>query len=336
MECPICFYSYDESERKPLRAFCRCHQTLCETCLNQLLLHSTYCPWDRTRWSGRNIHAKFAESTPQNYLEFLQRKYECEKLENQLKQSCLQQSNQQTPNDNDTENTEKDQQVKTPSLSDEEYAKLLDQEEKERELKLCEQEKSDEIFARALLTDKTLRMLYRGDLLSTNIQPKNNNGSKQTKKELNKYPSILQHFSQVDKISHALMSASTNSSSNSSHCLHNNVDVEVIDVEETISPIMGTNHIDNSVNKKHKLEPIPSSFLGPSSSSSSKKQKSVTPWKCIFCTFENRKYAVVCEMCAHSNTSSTIAIPTTTPATPTASNKSSSAATVTTGPVEID
>jgi hypothetical protein len=71
IECPICFMSYDDNTRQPVRTFCRCRQTLCMTCLTNFLQHSTYCPWDRTRWSGRHLLSKFLESTPQAYLQIL-------------------------------------------------------------------------------------------------------------------------------------------------------------------------------------------------------------------------------------------------------------------------
>lgn len=74
VDCPICLIPYDENERRPLRTFCRCKQSLCEPCLNQLLQHGNQCPWDRTRWIGRNVIQKFVFSTPSNYLQYLQQK----------------------------------------------------------------------------------------------------------------------------------------------------------------------------------------------------------------------------------------------------------------------
>lgn len=71
MECPICFTAYDDNERKPVQTFCRCHQHLCLLCLRQLVKHFTYCPWDRTRWSGRQLLQKFLDTTPPNYLQLL-------------------------------------------------------------------------------------------------------------------------------------------------------------------------------------------------------------------------------------------------------------------------
>jgi hypothetical protein len=69
MECPICFNEYNEDLCLPVKTFCRCQQTLCKACLEQLLIVSTYCPWDKTRWSGRNLIKKFLDNTPKNYLE---------------------------------------------------------------------------------------------------------------------------------------------------------------------------------------------------------------------------------------------------------------------------
>jgi hypothetical protein len=69
MECPICFNEYNEDLCLPVKTFCRCQQTLCKACLEQLLIVSTYCPWDKTRWSGRNLIKKFLGNTPKNYLE---------------------------------------------------------------------------------------------------------------------------------------------------------------------------------------------------------------------------------------------------------------------------
>lgn len=74
VDCPICLIPFDENERRPLRTFCRCKQSLCEPCLNQLLQHGNQCPWDRTRWIGRNLIQKFVFSTPPNYLQYLQQK----------------------------------------------------------------------------------------------------------------------------------------------------------------------------------------------------------------------------------------------------------------------
>jgi hypothetical protein len=81
MECPICFNDYDGEERLPLRTFCRCHQTLCKQCLQQLLSTSNFCPWDKTRWSGRNVMNKFVLSTPKDYLGVRKRVQEEEEAE---------------------------------------------------------------------------------------------------------------------------------------------------------------------------------------------------------------------------------------------------------------
>lgn len=71
MECPICFGPFDEDSKKPIRTFCRCHQTLCWECLNHLLRSATYCPWDRSRWSGRGLLQKFIDATPDGYMAIL-------------------------------------------------------------------------------------------------------------------------------------------------------------------------------------------------------------------------------------------------------------------------
>eukprot|EP01039_Chlorochromonas_danica_P010784 gene10783-11984_t len=76
MECPICFTAYDDNERKPVQTFCRCHQHLCLLCLRQLVKHFTYCPWDRTRWSGRQLLQKFLDATPPNFLQLLNERTE--------------------------------------------------------------------------------------------------------------------------------------------------------------------------------------------------------------------------------------------------------------------
>ncbi len=69
MECPICFNEYDEEERRPIKTFCRCHQTLCYACLETLTKYANHCPWDKTRWTGRNLLKRFEDSTPENYLQ---------------------------------------------------------------------------------------------------------------------------------------------------------------------------------------------------------------------------------------------------------------------------
>lgn len=75
MECPICFNQFNDDVHRPLKAPCRCHQTLCHQCLETLLNYASFCPWDRTRWSGRNLYKKFEEATPSNYLSILRAKF---------------------------------------------------------------------------------------------------------------------------------------------------------------------------------------------------------------------------------------------------------------------
>jgi hypothetical protein len=40
-----------------------------------MIKNNAYCPWDKTRWSGRNLMQKFHSNTPDNYLEVLQTEY---------------------------------------------------------------------------------------------------------------------------------------------------------------------------------------------------------------------------------------------------------------------
>lgn len=67
MECPICFYEYNSKERRPLRTFCICKKTLCLSCIKSLLEFDSFCPWDKTRWTGRNLLKRFYKSTPSDF-----------------------------------------------------------------------------------------------------------------------------------------------------------------------------------------------------------------------------------------------------------------------------
>lgn len=97
MDCPICLVPYDDMERRPLRTFCGCKQSLCEPCLKQLLQHGGQCPWDRTRWIGRNLIQKFIKATPPSYFQFLQQKTAAESLqEQQQKQRAATNSSEQS------------------------------------------------------------------------------------------------------------------------------------------------------------------------------------------------------------------------------------------------
>ncbi|RYY84045.1 hypothetical protein EON63_10010 [archaeon] len=68
MDCPICFCAYNEDAKQPVRAFCVCSKTLCMECMHHILSSNSYCPWDKTRWGGRQVLRKFQMSTPTNYL----------------------------------------------------------------------------------------------------------------------------------------------------------------------------------------------------------------------------------------------------------------------------
>lgn len=72
MECPICFAEFNSTERVPLKAFCKCGKTLCLVCIESMIQNNAVCPWDKTRWSGRNLMSKFYNNTPDNYLTTLQ------------------------------------------------------------------------------------------------------------------------------------------------------------------------------------------------------------------------------------------------------------------------
>lgn len=70
MECPICFAAFDEEDHKPLNTFC-CSKALCLFCIDQMILHASFCPWCKIRWTGRKLHAKFQSKTPTNYLDII-------------------------------------------------------------------------------------------------------------------------------------------------------------------------------------------------------------------------------------------------------------------------
>lgn len=140
---------YDE-ERTPMKAFCRCRQTLCLPCLQHILSNGSQCPWDRTRWIGRNIMKKFQDATPTGLLETLR--------------------SSSTEGDANFDVITQDL-LANSAFADQQYAMFLLLEEERHQAKRQYQERQDAEFAKQLLAQEVQRRLQSSKAVEKATKP---------------------------------------------------------------------------------------------------------------------------------------------------------------------
>ena len=69
--CEVCFDDYNEDTKRPMTLYC-CKKIVCFECLESLGKSTSSCPWDRRRWTARNLILKCEEVTPSDLLSTLQ------------------------------------------------------------------------------------------------------------------------------------------------------------------------------------------------------------------------------------------------------------------------
>jgi hypothetical protein len=285
MECPICFNDYDEDLRKPLRTFCRCHQTLCKQCLQQLLSTSNFCPWDKTRWSGRNVMNKFITSTPNDYLgarKKLQAEEEAEK-ERRSTESCSPLKSAHSLGKVSAVNVAKSRKEELLELenSDYEFAKQLS----------LSMKQDFPVSSRAVKGSREIRKRTVIDLMCTSNKENNFNCTFSTgENAFHQHPlsssySITRKKGRIDTY---LSSASAVSSS-----------LSTLPSSSSSVSLLSATSWHSSCSSSSSAAPL----LRPETTKISTfvellRDKDIM-WICPRCTFENPSYLKTCDVCSH-------------------------------------